>query len=566
MSVPGIRVLLSVLATGLAVGAAVAAVAPEPQLMTWRRDVHGVVSGGAGSDLAVPVGSLLKPFVAQAWAAAHPGRPTPRWHCDGRGCWRRSGHGTVGLVRATALSCNAAFLALAADTPPAVLRSTFEAEGFVVAGAVTPQAAVGLEDGVAVAPASLLAAYARLTRRPWTAGETVRLEILAGLRQAAQDGTARGVGRSGVWAKTGTVEDPDRRGLSTIGWTVAVDDSGSAVLARLRPGTGREAAAALGRLAGAGILGAARTDEGDRVRVLLFTALRPRSVRATNGETGETVWLSPGQPRAEGVWRLSLPGTLERAVKAALTAERGPDGSLQVIAEMDAREYVSGMIAAELPDGSRSQRIDLGAAALRLRARGPRHAGAHFCDTTHCATFIGRGPMVRWPSPHRAVMLDRAPRPVDDEEWARMVGAARRPGPVYWTSHCGGHPLSEYAVWGRGDRQAPACPLHAGAPARPWTRFWSDEALARALGARVDRAFVSVEDTVQGLTVESGGRTRRLLYDEAHRALASVLGWDALPSPPDRIVRAPGGFRAFGVGAGHRVGLCLDASWTAENR
>ena len=48
-----------------------------------------------------------------------------------------------------------------------------------------------------------------------------------------------------------------------------------------------------------------------------------------------------------------------------------------------------------------------------------------------------------------------------------------------------------------------------------------------------------------------------VLYDDAHRALAAVLGWGALPSPPDRVTRTATGFRAEGVGAGHRVGLCL---------
>jgi hypothetical protein len=401
-------------------------------------------------------------------------------------------------------------------------------------------------------------------------GDAVRREVLAGLRQAAEDGTAKGLGRSGLWAKTGTVEDPDRRGLATIGWTVAVDDSGASILARLRPGTGRQAAAAAGPLLEARGLAANPRATADRVRVLLFEALRPRSLRAMNRGSapaarargsvgpGGTVWLTAGERLGESVWRLSLSDPpLERTVKAALSAEAGRDGRLEVVAEMDAREYVSGMIAAELPSGSRAGRVELGAAALRLRARGPRHARADFCDTTHCASFVGRGPRLRWPSPRQPVVEDAAVRPVDDEEWARMVEAARQPGPVYWTSHCGGSPLSEYAVWGRGDHQAPACPVHGGAPAHPWTRFWPDGALERAFGGRVTRAEVTLEGGVHRLVIESGGTTRRLLYDEAHRALASVLGWDALPSPPDRVTRAGAGFRAEGVGSGHRVGLCL---------
>jgi stage II sporulation SpoD-like protein len=549
-----------------------AAPPPRPQLDTWRRDAAGAVAGAAGIDLSATVGSLQKPFVTEAWATAHPGQPTPRRHCDGRSCWRPSGHGTLGLARATAVSCNAYFLGLAAETPPAVLRSTLEAEGFVVEGSMTPEAAIGLSETVTITPRRLLDAYARLTRTPWLAGDAVRGELLAGLRQAAGEGTARGLGRRGYWAKTGTVDAPGRRGLETIGWALAVDDAGKTTLARLSPGTGRQAAAALGPMLGerAAQAGAAARDT---VRVLLFEAIRPRSVRATNrgsapasgprGSVGPaaSVWLRPGDRLGESAWDLRLPeSALLRRVKASLEVRAAEEGGLQVVAEMAAREYVTGVLAAELPGGTPSQRVALGAAALRLRAHGARHGTADFCDTTHCAWFIGRGPRLHWPSPRRAVAADDAVRPVEDEQWARMVEAARRPGPMHWTSHCGGRPLSAWAVWGSGDRTALACPLHAAGTARPWTRAWSGEAVARAFGGRVTRLEVAPEDGVFHLLVETPGATRRLLYDDAHRALASVLGWDALPSPPDRITRTANGFRAEGVGSGHRVGLCLGGS------
>ena len=547
-----------------------AAAAPRPgRLDTWRRDPMGTVSGAGGADLAVAVGSLQKPFVVEAWAAAHLDQRTPRWKCDGRSCWRPSGHGTVGLARATAVSCNAFFLALAAETPPATLRSTLEAEGFVVDGAMTPEAAIGLGDTVTITPRRLLEAYARLTRKPWVAGEGVRAELLAGLRWAAEDGTARGVGRRGVWSKTGTVDAPDRHGLETIGWALAVDDAGTATLARLSPGTGRQAAAALGPLlaGGAGPAAAAATDQ---VRVSLFEAMRPRSMSATNRgaapatgprgvvRPGAAVWVRPGDHLGESLWELALSEpALTRTVKAALEAHAREGGVLEVLATMQPREYVTGVLGAELARGTPTQRLALGAAALRLRAHGPRHAHADFCDTTHCAWFIGRGPRLRWPSPTRAVAEDKGVQPVSDEEWTRMVEAALRPGPMHWTTHCGGRPLSEYAVWGSGERRAASCPLHAPGSSPPWARAWGDDALARVFGGRVTHLDVTAEDGVIRLVVETPGRTRRLLYDDAHRALAAVLGWDALPSPPDRITRTADGYRAEGVGAGHRVGLCL---------
>ena len=52
-----------------------------------------------------------------------------------------------------------------------------------------------------------------------------RLELLQGLRTAALQGTAKALGRRGYWAKTGTVGRP---GIPrTVGWAIAVEDSGS---------------------------------------------------------------------------------------------------------------------------------------------------------------------------------------------------------------------------------------------------------------------------------------------------------------------------------------------------
>ena len=169
------------------------------------------------------------------------------------------------------------------------------------------------------------------------------------------------------------------------------------------------------------------------------------------------------------------------------------------------------------------------------------------------------GRAVRWPEPRRAV-LDGAPtRPLEAAEWANVMEEARAPGPAFWTSHCGGRPLSPHALWGGQDRSVIACPLHGGGASRPWSRDWPGDALTRAFGGPVTRVAVEPSDGVYRLSVTTAAGTRRLLYDEAHERLAAVLGWGAMPSPPDRVVRSASGFHAEGVGLGHRVGLCLGA-------
>ena len=62
---------------------------------------------------------------------------------------------------------------------------------------------------------------------------------------------------------------------------------------------------------------------------------------------------------------------------------------------------------------------------------------------------------------------------------------------------------------------------------------------------------------VRGQTRGSEPEPRFFSYDEAHRRLKGRLGWDAMPSPASRVERTARGFRAEGVGFGHRVGLCL---------
>jgi YD repeat-containing protein len=146
---------------------------------------------------------------------------------------------------------------------------------------------------------------------------------------------------------------------------------------------------------------------------------------------------------------------------------------------------------------------------------------------------------------------------LDRATWARIRTEASREGPRNFTGHCGGAPLSPHAVWGNGDRRVFRCARHASGDSAAWARRWSGADLGRALGGPVTALEVTSPDGVWTLRVRAGGRAHELRYDEAHRRLAVTLGWDALPSPADRIVPEGNGFRAEGVGRGHRVGLCL---------
>jgi hypothetical protein len=576
--------------------AAVASGGASP-FVTWRLEGDRLEADADAPRGALRVGSLQKPFVAKAWALGHPGAEPPRVRCDASsGCWLRAGHGVSGLARATALSCNTYFHQLAAETPVSILAATLRQEGFGVAGPLAPDAAIGLESEetvVTVAPAALLEAYRRLTREPWGAGDAVRRELLAGLREAPLSGTARGLGRRGYWAKTGTVAAIDGQPLATSGLAVAVDDAGRAVLGLLTHGTGREAARALSSSlatrdaaqpdaarSALAIAGAPLGPGPPTVRVSLFGALAPSIVEARLLEggpaltirgylgPGASVTLRPGDRLAEGLWEVALPERrIVRRVKGALECAAAPERALRVVATLDVREYVTGVLAAELPEGRGPLRETLAAAVLRFVSAGPRHAEADFCDTTHCAWFVGRGPRVSWRAPEQPILLRaRAPTPglsagLDDAAWARAAAASRTAGPALWTGHCGGAPLSPHAIWGNDDRRVFVCPRHGPSSSRPWSRVWSDADVARAFGAPVQSLSVAWPDGVWTLEVVAGGARQALRYDDAHRALAEVIHWGALPSPATRVSRAGAGWRAEGTGLGHRVGLCLGDSW-----
>lgn len=573
---------MAVVALGPALSAA------ESPLLTWRFEGDQVMSDDDGASFdALPVGSLQKPFVAKAWASVHPGATPPTLRCDSHSaCWRRSGHGIVDLTRATIVSCNAYFRELARETPPAALAATLREAGFRTPQAPSADEAIGLDSAVVIPPASLLVAYRRLVREPWSEGEPVRRRLLAGLRDAAVAGTAKGIEGRGYWAKTGTVTALDGAPMATSGWAVALDDSGWGILGLLRRGTGRDAARALaaplGRLrpfghGGAGTVAVAAPGRPaspgayPAVRVSLFDALRPTRIEAqlvgdapvlsSRGYQGPgtKVDLHPGDVLGLGLWDLVLPDfRVARRVRGEVSALARGGGGLSVIASMDRREYVDGVLLAELPAGVGALRAALAAAVLRFVERGPRHEGFDLCDTTHCAWFVGRGPRVSWVSPTEALPSTAAQRrPLSDDEWARAAAEARQDGPAHWTGHCGGAPLSPHAVWGNGDRRATPCPRHGGILSRPWRRSWSRADVERAFGPDVEDITVDWPDGVWTLVIATTSGRRGLLYDDAHRALARAAGWAALPSPADRVTRTGDGWAAVGVGLGHRVGVCL---------
>ncbi len=189
-------------------------------------------------------GSLLKPFLALAYGAAHD-FCFPVLTCTG--CWKRDGHGRLALVEAIAYSCNSYFLQLARACPKENVARVAATFGLPAPAADAPETWIGLKGGWPVSPVDLLGAYAELRLRALDPGPRL---ILQGMRMSAKQGTGRGI-HAEAYVKTGTGPCRHSSRGSGDGYALALLPTGSAgiaVLAGLHNSPGSEAAKVAGRI------------------------------------------------------------------------------------------------------------------------------------------------------------------------------------------------------------------------------------------------------------------------------------------------------------------------------
>jgi cell division protein FtsI/penicillin-binding protein 2 len=166
-----------------------------------------IASRWPDSDRPVPPGSLLKPFVALAYAKGHDFK-YPVFVCRGSidGCWYPPGHGRIGITQAIEYSCNTYFLKLARRVSPQDMRGAAEQFGIVTAPrAFTPAALIGLGGTWRIAPRQLARAYLNLAAQ---ADESGVAPLIRGMALSAEAGTTsaidRALGGRAALAKSGT--------------------------------------------------------------------------------------------------------------------------------------------------------------------------------------------------------------------------------------------------------------------------------------------------------------------------------------------------------------------------
>ena len=216
-----------------------------------------VVDASSGAILAshwerpekpIPMGSLVKPFAALAYAEGHDFR-YPKYECRGSagGCWQKAPHGELDLAGAISLSCNAYFRQLAGGVPVESARSVARRFALELPHEnATTEDLFGFGAQWPIAPSRMALAYLELLRRKDAPGVS---PILEGMRQSGRQGTGAAVGRqlhhSVALVKTGTATCTHARWAPADGFVLALVPAQTPevlLLVRLHGVTGAKAA------------------------------------------------------------------------------------------------------------------------------------------------------------------------------------------------------------------------------------------------------------------------------------------------------------------------------------
>jgi len=199
---------------------------PPAEKIVLRLPEAKIESADWTGDIDAPAqpGSLWKPFLAAAYAG-----PAPRFHCDGKQCWLGRRHGWLDMPGALEQSCNQWFHQLYKTLPQPVKLLNL------------PDPPNEDWPNWTCSPKQLIQAYAELLAR--------RADyplVIAGLRQSAEKGTAKSLGRNWL-AKTGTGPSKYHSGDGWVAAANPADNPTQLILYRQRGATGAQAAIALAR-------------------------------------------------------------------------------------------------------------------------------------------------------------------------------------------------------------------------------------------------------------------------------------------------------------------------------
>ncbi|HWZ96749.1 MAG TPA: penicillin-binding transpeptidase domain-containing protein [Candidatus Dormibacteraeota bacterium] len=202
----------------------------------------------------IPLGSLIKPFTALAYASAHDFR-YPKYECRGKisGCWQDRPHGILDLIAAISVSCNSYFRQMAQNVTEDQINQTTREFGLESPDTnFESQNLAGLGDRWRLSPLHTAQAYIELYRRKEQPGVN---EILQGMRQSALRGTGMAVGRqlkhTKALVKTGTAPCTHTPWAPADGFTMVMlpaEDPEILLMVRIHSVTGATTAETAGKL------------------------------------------------------------------------------------------------------------------------------------------------------------------------------------------------------------------------------------------------------------------------------------------------------------------------------
>jgi cell division protein FtsI/penicillin-binding protein 2 len=224
---------------------------PDPDISFLALDGSGkvVAQRWPDSERQVPIGSLIKPFLALAYGRTH--QAYPEYACIGKKtCWLNRGHGKVDIRKAIGFSCNSYFHQLVAGAQPGFAQDTLAAFGLDDMS----QNDISIAESRA-APMALARAYLELAQ---DRQEPAAQEVLQGMSLAAQQGTAKAAGAElpgmSPLAKTGTAPCTHPKKAPGDGFAVVLapsDHPRVVLLVRLHGRPGSMAAAVAGQMVAA---------------------------------------------------------------------------------------------------------------------------------------------------------------------------------------------------------------------------------------------------------------------------------------------------------------------------
>ena len=175
----------------------------------------------------IPLGSLIKPFIAVAYGEAHEFR-YPAHLCTGEAgsCWLPRGHGEIGVTRAIADSCNSYFRLLTSKMNSGDVNPTAAGFGLEIpASVLSGTDLIGVGNRWLISPLRMAGAYVELNRRRNQPGAR---EVVAGMALSASQGTGLEIDRAlrnsagTALAKTGTAACTHAKHSPGDGFVVAL--------------------------------------------------------------------------------------------------------------------------------------------------------------------------------------------------------------------------------------------------------------------------------------------------------------------------------------------------------